>query len=76
MKEKGKLKFFLCGKRGRVQVERLDRDRSESNAIFDRLKRGEIIEISRLCEKGKLFRLSRESSLKAARVPAMLTHPD
>jgi len=76
MKEKGKLKFFLCGKRGRVQVERLYRDRSESNAIFDKLKRGEIIEIDLLHKKGHLFRLSKESVVKAARVPAMLTHPD
>ena len=76
LKEKGKAKFFLCGKRGRVQVERLDRDRSESNAIFDKLKRGEIVEIDLLHKKGQIFRLSKEGSVKVASSSAMLTRPD
>lgn len=64
MKEKGKLKIFVCGKQGRLLLERLDRDRSESNILFDSLRRGEIIEVNPLHKKGQLFRLSKESALK------------
>lgn len=63
MKEKGKLKLFVCGKEGRVLMERLDRDRSESNSLFDSLRRGEIIEVNPLYRKGQLFRLGKESSI-------------
>jgi ribosomal protein RSM22 (predicted rRNA methylase) len=64
MKEKGKLKLFVCGKKGRTLLERLDRDRSESNMVFENLKRGEIVEVNSLQEKRQLLRLIKESAVK------------
>lgn len=66
MKEKGKLKLFVCGKEGRVLIERLDRDRSESNILFDNLRRGEIVKFAPLYKKGELFRLGKESVVEKA----------
>ena len=61
---KGEKKIFLCGKRGRIQVGRLDRHRSESNEGFDEMKRGDVVEIDGLYQKGAVLRINGESSIK------------
>ncbi|MDT8318512.1 MAG: class I SAM-dependent methyltransferase [bacterium] len=73
IKEKGKLKLFVCGKEGRALVERLDRDRSESNILLDSLRRGEIINVNPLYKKGPLFRLNKESAVEKAGSPPVDT---
>jgi ribosomal protein RSM22 (predicted rRNA methylase) len=45
MKDKGRLRLFVCGGIGRVLVTRLDRDRSPGNRAFDRLERGDLARI-------------------------------
>jgi ribosomal protein RSM22 (predicted rRNA methylase) len=45
MKDKGRLRLFVCGAIGRTLVTRLDRDRSPNNQAFDRLERGDLLRI-------------------------------
>lgn len=45
MKDKGRLRLFACGPVGRLLVTRLDRERSESNAAFEELVRGDLVRI-------------------------------
>lgn len=43
---KGKLELFGCSREGYQRLTRLDRDRSAHNAEFDRLKRGDLVELT------------------------------
>jgi len=43
LKDKGRLRFFVCGVAGRFVLMRLDRDRSAANQSLDRVRRGDII---------------------------------
>jgi ribosomal protein RSM22 (predicted rRNA methylase) len=43
MKDKGRMRLFACGPAGRLLITRLDRERSEANAWFDRLARGDLV---------------------------------
>jgi hypothetical protein len=45
MKDKGRLRFFVCGPAGRILLTRLDRDRSPGNQALDRLERGAVVTI-------------------------------
>ncbi len=60
---KGEKRGFLCGGQGRIEVGRLDRNKSESNAAFDGLKRGGIVRIEGLVKKGTLFRIGKEAQV-------------
>jgi len=44
--EKGKRRAFLCGEGGRLQFTRLDRHATETNAVFGRMERGDIVALS------------------------------
>lgn len=45
LKSRGKKEYILCGKNGKLRkIERLEKDKSESNLLFDKLKRGDILE--------------------------------
>jgi SAM-dependent methyltransferase len=46
LKSKGRCEFVLCGKGILRRISRLDKDRSENNLSFDRLKRGDIVRIA------------------------------
>lgn len=63
MSTKGEKRVFVCGKRGRVQLGRLNRDKSEANADFDNIKRGDVISVEGLNIKGTLLRVGPESRL-------------
>jgi len=43
IKDKGRLRFFVCGVAGRFALMRLDRDRSATNQALDRARRGDIV---------------------------------
>ncbi len=43
---KGKTELDLCGSEGLVRIARLDRDRSEPNALVDELERGELLSLT------------------------------
>jgi ribosomal protein RSM22 (predicted rRNA methylase) len=46
MKDKGRLRLFLCGAIGRVLVTRLDRDRAPQNQAFERIARGDLVRLA------------------------------
>jgi ribosomal protein RSM22 (predicted rRNA methylase) len=43
IKDKGRLRFFVCGALGRFPLMRLNRDRSPANQALDRARRGDIV---------------------------------
>ena len=43
IKDKGRLRFFVCGAVGRFELMRLNRDRSAANQALDQVRRGDII---------------------------------
>ncbi len=61
---KGERKLFLCGQRGRIQLGRLDRDLSKSNMQFDEIRRGDIVEVQGIYQKGQVLRINKEGSFR------------
>jgi ribosomal protein RSM22 (predicted rRNA methylase) len=45
MKDKGRLRCFLCGPAGRLLATRLDRHRSPANRLLDEIERGDLVRI-------------------------------
>jgi hypothetical protein len=43
IKDKGRLRFFVCGAQGRFELMRLNRDRSAANQALDQARRGDIV---------------------------------
>jgi hypothetical protein len=43
IKDKGRLRFFICGVAGRFTLMRLNRDRSSANQALDQARRGDIV---------------------------------
>ena len=62
--EKGKKRFFGCGPSGRHALVRLDRDRTETNASFDTLERGDVVRLEGLVPSGDGRRLGPETPVE------------
>lgn len=45
LKEKGKMRIFLCTEGGRVELVRLNRSKSRENSLFDRIHKGDVIKL-------------------------------
>lgn len=43
LKDKGRLRLFICGPKGRYQILRVDRDRTPANQALDQARRGDIL---------------------------------
>lgn len=43
LKDKGRLRLFVCGPKGRYQVMRVDRDRTPANQALDQARRGDVL---------------------------------
>lgn len=43
LKDKGRLRLFICGPKGRHQIMRLDRDRTAANQALDQARRGDVL---------------------------------
>jgi len=67
MATKGISKAYLCGKRGRIEVSRLDRDQSPANEFFDQMKRGDLVRLEGLTPKGEGWRIGRDSRVVEAK---------
>ncbi len=62
--EKGKRRVWICGMDGRLPLVRLDRDARAENAIFDELRRGDRVRVSRTRLQGDGLRLGPESGIE------------
>lgn len=54
---KGEQRVWLCNEIGRQLVGRLDKERSEHNAAFDRWERGAIVRVSDIDRQGSVGRV-------------------
>jgi ribosomal protein RSM22 (predicted rRNA methylase) len=45
LREKGKMRIFLCTERGRVELVRLNRSKSRENILFGRIHKGDLIKL-------------------------------
>lgn len=61
--EKGKKRLWICNDEGRVPAVRLDKHRSDRNAAFDALDRGDLVQLGGLEPRGDGLRLGPDSSV-------------
>jgi ribosomal protein RSM22 (predicted rRNA methylase) len=66
LKDKGRLRYFVCGQTGRYQLLRLDRDRSDTNAALDEVARGDLVHIREATLDGDNLRIGPGSHIKRA----------
>jgi len=62
--EKGKRRVWICGMDGRLPLVRLDRDARADNAVFDQLRRGDRVRVSRTQRHGDGLRIGPESGIE------------
>jgi ribosomal protein RSM22 (predicted rRNA methylase) len=61
MKDKGRLRFFVCGLAGRLLLTRLDRDVSTANQALDRCARGELVTLANAVAQADGLRCTSET---------------
>ena len=64
MKDKGRLRLFVCGARGRALVTRLDRDRGPANQALDGLGRGDLVRIDNADSRPDGLRCTRDTTVE------------
>ena len=57
MAMKGEQRVWLCNETGRQLVGRLEKERSEDNAAFDRWERGAIVRLAEIDRRGSVGRI-------------------
>ena len=57
MATKGEQRVWLCNETGRQLVGRLEKERSEDNASFDRWERGAIVRLTEIDRRGRVGRI-------------------
>ena len=60
---KGKMEFYVCGRRGRRLIARLDKDKTPLNENFERLRRGDIFHFKGVIDTGNRLRVEKDSSI-------------
>ncbi len=63
LKDKGRLRFFVCGAAGRFVLMRLDRDRSAANQALDRARRGDIMVLPNALVRDDRIRIAADSTV-------------
>lgn len=66
MKDKGRLRLFVCGQSGRHLVTRLDRERSSHNEALGDCERGRLVRIDGALEQGDGLRCTRDTVVSRA----------
>ena len=64
MEEKGREKLWACGVRGRHLISRLDRHRSDTNSAWDDIRRGDVVAIDGIEERGDGLRLNSHTRVR------------
>ncbi len=62
--EKGRLKFWVCGERGRVLLDRQDKHRSAANEVLAELARAELISVEGAEERTDGLRVGEATQLR------------
>jgi ribosomal protein RSM22 (predicted rRNA methylase) len=63
IKDKGRLRFFICGATGRLELVRLDRARSAANQALDRAHRGDIVVLPNVAVHDDSIRIVADSTV-------------
>ncbi len=51
LREKGKQRCYLCTQKGRIELVRLKRDKSQANRTFDRIRKSDVIILDKIIKK-------------------------
>ena len=62
MAMKGEQRVWLCNETGRQLVGRLEKERSEENAAFDRWERGAIVRLAEIDRRGSVGRVRQSAN--------------
>ncbi len=60
---KGKIEFFLCGRAGRRLTTRLDKDETQANEPFRRLRRGDVGRFDSLIDASTRYKVGKETGV-------------
>ncbi len=60
---KGKIEFYVCSAGGRRLTVRLDKDKTDLNGSFERLKRGQIVSLQNIIDEGKRLRVEKDTTV-------------
>jgi ribosomal protein RSM22 (predicted rRNA methylase) len=63
IKDKGRLRFFVCGIAGRFELMRLDRDRAAANQALDQARRGDVVVLPNVLLQNDGIRLAADSTV-------------
>jgi ribosomal protein RSM22 (predicted rRNA methylase) len=63
IKEKGKMKCYLCAPDGRIEMARQDKNRSETNAAFDDIQQGDVVCVENADLQGRYMRITKETTV-------------
>jgi len=64
LKEKGKQKCFLCTRIGRMKLVRLNKNGTEHNKAFGRIRKGDMISIRHLVEKKGYWHVAPDTEIR------------
>ena len=64
IKDKGRLRFFVCGVAGRFELMRLDRNRAAANQALDQARRGDIIVLPNVAVHDDSIRIVADTAVR------------
>jgi ribosomal protein RSM22 (predicted rRNA methylase) len=64
IKDKGRLRFFICGESGRCVLMRLDRDGAVANQALDQARRGDIVVLRDAAMRGDGIRVAADTRVE------------
>jgi hypothetical protein len=68
LKEKGKQRCFLCTPEGRVELVRLNRSKSVTNAAFDSIYKGAVVSLKNVMLKKKdMWQVAQQTAVDIAK---------
>jgi hypothetical protein len=72
IKDKGRLRFFVCGSTGRHLLMRLDRDSQPANQALDTMRRGDVVVLSNTVLRGEGIRIGADTKVGIDSAPVVL----
>jgi ribosomal protein RSM22 (predicted rRNA methylase) len=72
IKDKGRLRFFVCGVTGRYLLMRLDRDSKPANQALDKMRRGDVVVLSGTTLRVDGIRIGTETTVGIDPAPVVI----